>query len=89
MCVTTFKALKYGEPGHLTGLLVCDSNVKLRSDDDPLCMDELRAVGGHSFAAWSFLLFAPRLYNWLNIELKSLAFVDSFNERLKTFFSVL
>ena len=85
LCVTTFKAFKYGEPGHLAGPLVCDSNVELRSGDDPLCMDELRAVGGHSFAAQFFLLFAPRLYNRLSIELKSIAFVDSFKECLKTF----
>ena len=85
MSVTTFKAFKYGEPGRLAGPLVCNSNVELRSGNDPLRMDKLRAVGGHSFAARSLLFFAPRLYNLLSIELKSIAFV-SFKERLKTSF---
>ena len=48
-------------------------------------MDEPRAVGGRSFAARSFSFSAPRLYNRLPIELKSLTSVDSFKEHLKTF----
>jgi len=43
----TFKALKYGEPSHLTGLLSYldpDTNISLRSADDPYRLLEPRAV---------------------------------------------
>ena len=88
LCLMTFKAVKYGEPRYLANMLVPlarESNVELRSSDDPFRMDEPRAVGGRSFAARSFSFSAPRLYNRLPIELKSLTSVDSFKEHLKTF----
>ena len=88
LCVMTFKAVKYGEPSYLADMLlplVHDSNVELRSGDDPFRMVEPRALGGRSFAARSFSFSAPRLYNRLPVELKNLASVNSFRERLKTF----
>ena len=54
----TFKAVKYGEPSSLANTLlplVPNSNIELRSGDDPFCMDKPRALGGRSFAASLFL----------------------------------
>ena len=82
-----FKTVKNGESGYMADVLVPlahDSNVELCSGDDPFCVNEPRPLGGCSFATRSFSFSAPRLYNPLPIELKSLTTVDSFKEHLKT-----
>ena len=59
LCLMTFKAVKYGEPGYLADMLVPlvrDSNVELHSSDNPICVDEPRALGGHCNASHSYFL---------------------------------
>lgn len=87
MCLVAFKALKFGEPKYLSGLLVRQSSgsgVDLRSSDDPFRLVEPRAVSERCFAERSFSYVAPRLLNRLPVSLKELDSLQAFKSRLKT-----
>ena len=89
ICLLTFKALKFRQPSYLVELLnplVAETNVALRSSDDPFRLHEPRATGERAFAARSFGYMAPRLYNKLPVALKQLDSVECFKKHLKTFF---
>ena len=89
ICLLTFKALKYGQPAYIVELLsphVVDTNVALRSSDDPFRLHEPRATGERAFAARSFRYVAPRIYNKLPVTLKQLVSVQCFKKHLKTYF---
>ena len=89
LCLLAYKALKFREPRYLVELLNSrdrDLGVSLRSDSDPHCLYEPRAVGERSFADRCFSYTAPRLYNRLPSEIKELETVDAFKKHLKTYF---
>ena len=89
LCLITYKAVNFGEPGYLAALLsplTTGSEIALRSSDDPYRLEEPRAVQERLYACRSFYYTAPRVYNRLPVQIKQLASLDSFSNHLKTFF---
>lgn len=87
ICLLTFRVLRFGEPKYMLDLLFPthnESNVNLRSGDDPYRLYEPRAIGERAFAARSFSYVAPRLFNRLPVSLKLLNCVDAFKKQLKS-----
>ena len=59
--------------------------MSLRHSDDPFRMNEPGAIGHRTYAERSFSYMAPRLYNKLPIDLKSVNSVELFQSKLKTY----
>ena len=88
LCLITFKVLMFGKPEYLAELLKPASarpGVVLRSEDDPLRLDEPGAVNQSSFSDRSFSFIAPRLYNKLPLSMRQLTSVESFKRQLKAY----
>ena len=83
ICLLTFKAIKHGKPSYLADLLkpyVPESNVQLRSSgrlNEPV-------LSNLSNSERCFEYYAPRLYNRLPENLKTLNSVECFKKNLKT-----
>ena len=83
ICLLTFKTLKFGQPSYLSDLLkpyVPESNVQLRSGgrlNEPM-------LSSSTSSERCFEFYAPRLYNKLPDNIKSLNSVESFKKNLKT-----
>lgn len=88
ICLLVFKALRFKQPKYIADMLsplVVESNLTLRSGDDPYRLHEPRAVGERDFAARSFTYTAPRLYNELPVTVRQQTSVEGFKTHLKTF----
>ena len=73
LCLITYKAINFGEPGYLAALLsplTTGSEMALRSSVDPYRLEEPRAVQERSYACRSFYYTAPRVYNRLPVQIK-------------------
>lgn len=89
ICLLVFKTLKFKQPIYLLNLLAPYSNqseMNLRCSDDPYRLSEPSAVRQRTLAERSFSYMAPRLYNMLPIELKSVDSLEIFKLKLKTYF---
>ena len=89
ICLLVFKALKFKQPIYLLDLLspYCNQlGMDLRCSDDPHRLFEPSAVNQRTFAERSFSYTAPRLYNLLPVELKSVSSLEAFKSNLKTHF---
>ena len=82
ICLLTFKAMKYGKPSYLSDLLkpyMPESNVLLRSSgrlNEPV-------LSTLSNSERCFEYYAPRLYNRLPENLKTINSVESFKKTSK------
>ena len=86
ICLITFKALKFNQPSYIRELLSfssLESNLALRSGDDPFRLHEPRAIRERGFADRSFSFIAPRLYNNLPIAIKQIDSITTFKSHLK------
>lgn len=88
ICLLVFKCLKFNQPLYLCQLLTPHGNATsmfLRSDADPLLLEEPRAVGDRNMATRSFAYCAPRMYNKLPLLLRQSSSLECFKKNLKTF----
>ena len=60
--------------------------MNLRHSNDPFRLNEPRAICNRTYAERSFSYMAPRLYNRLPVDLKSVNSVELFKSKLKNYF---
>ena len=87
VCLLVFKTLKFRQPAYLCDLLIPyqnNSELSLRSSDVPYRLLEPSAVNHRVFAERVFSYTAPRLYNGLPVDIKSLDSTKLFKTKLKT-----
>ena len=83
ICLLIFKAMKHGQPSYLSALLkpyIPESNVQLRSSgrlNEPM-------FSTSTSSERCFEFYAPRLYNKLPDNLKSLNSIECLKKKLKT-----
>ena len=85
MCLLTNKALKKGEPSYIRELLTfrsTNTEMGLRSETYPLLAEPF--ISRLASVERSFSYTAPRMFNSLDQEVKSLETVESFKRKLKT-----
>ena len=88
ICLIVFKAIMFKQPKYIVDLITSaetETQMSLRSRDDPYRLYEPRAVNERAFAERSFAYVAPRLYNKLPVEVKQQPTLDCFKARLKSF----
>ena len=87
ICLIVYKAMKFQQPKYIIDMIsspITDTQVSLRSNDDPFRLHEPRAVNERTFAERSFTYTAPRLYNKLPVE--AAGFNTKFQDPPKKFF---
>lgn len=88
LCLMVYKGIKFGEPKYLAELLLPQQDrpcMSLRSEDDPLRLDEPTVACRSAFVSRAFSHTAPRLYNRLPDCIRQSTSVESFKKLLKTF----
>ena len=88
ICLIVYKAIKFKQPKYIVDMIastVTETQVSLRSSDDPHRLYEPRAVNERAFAERSFAYAAPRLYNKLPVGVKQQSTIQSFKSHLKSF----
>ena len=88
ICLLVYKAIRFKQPKYIFDLISSpetETEMLLRSSDDPYRLSEPRAVNERAFAERSFAYAAPRLYNKLPIEVKQQPTLESFKTYLKRF----
>ena len=90
ICVLTHQAITTGKPGYLRSMITIKQPTEMggsgsntRSNTDGRKLTEPRCNSNVGFKA--FMSAAPRLYNTLPREIRSLDSLDAFKRKLKTF----
>ena len=88
ICLIVYKAIKFKQPKYIVDMISSpetETQMSLRSSDDPYRLYEPRGVNEGAFAERSFACAAPRLHNKLPIAVKQQSTLESFKTPLKTF----